>query len=120
MTKWATIKALRFDHAVRDYGATFIRDALARFVVSYRDPSLTPAEVERESLHVTYEFSKLPVFHRVKFVLNDAQDLGIMDSTRDAVHARPARRDRQGRDIPARFDTVLVNEGNGGATGLQG
>ncbi|TFK85635.1 hypothetical protein K466DRAFT_601004 [Polyporus arcularius HHB13444] len=120
MTKWATVKALRFDHAVTHYGATYIRDALARFIVSYRDPSLTPAEIEQESLHIRYDFSRVPVYHRAKFLLGDAQGLGIMESTRDAVHAHPARRDRRNRRVPARFDTVLVNEGTGGAVGLQG
>lgn len=121
MAKWPTMKALRFDAAVNLYGATWIRDALARFIVAYRDPSLTSAEIERASLDVFYGFGTLPVFHKIKFTLEDAQHLGIMDATHDAVHARPARRDKQGRHVPARFDTVLVNDGTGAATnGVQG
>ena len=43
-----------------------------------------------------------------------------MEALHDAVHARPARRDRYGRHVPARFDTVLVNDGTGGPAGVQG
>ena len=85
--------ALRFDAAVALYGATFIRDALARFVVSYGDSSLTPAEIERRSRGIFFRFSAFPVFHKLKFVLEDAQHLGIMEDTRDTAHARPARSD---------------------------
>ena len=120
MTKHATVKMLRFDAAVNDYGATWIRDALARYVVGYRNPSLTPAEVEQESLSISYRFPGLPVFHKIKFILEDAQHLGIMEALHNAAHARPARRDRYGRHVPARFDTVLVNDGTGGPSGVQG
>lgn len=43
-----------------------------------------------------------------------------MEGIHDVAHARPARKDRQGRQVPARFDTVLVNEGRGGPTGVEG
>ena len=119
MAKWPTVKALKVDAAITRYGATWIQDALARFIAAYRDPSLTQAEVERASLNIEYRFA-LQVYHKVKFVLEDAQQFGIMEATRDAVHARPARRDRQGRPVPPRFDTVLVNDGTGGASGVQG
>ncbi len=120
MTKHASVKALRFETAVRDYGATWLRDALARYIVGYRNPSLTPEEIEHEALTVSYRFATLPVYHKLKFVLEDAQQLGIMEAVHDAAHARPARRDRYGRHVPARFDTVLVNDGTGGPSGVQG
>jgi hypothetical protein len=41
-------------------------------------------------------------------------------STADSVHARPERRDTRGRLVPGRFDTVLVNDGNGDITRLKG
>ncbi len=120
MTKHPSVKALHFDAAVNDYGATWIRDALARYIVGYQNPSLTPDEVEQEALTISYRFATLPVFHKLKFVLEDAQQLGIMEATHDAAHARPARRDRHGRHVPARFDTVLINDGTGGPSGVQG
>ncbi|KAI1790839.1 hypothetical protein LXA43DRAFT_890291 [Ganoderma leucocontextum] len=120
LAKWPTVKALTFQAAVRDYGATFFRDALARFIVKYRNSYLLPHQVEREVRNFIFHFSRVPVFHRIKFTLEDAQRLGIMESTHDVVHARPERKDRLGRPVPARFDTVLVNEGTGGAVGVQG
>ena len=57
---------------------------------------------------------------RIKFFLDDAPQLGIMEDVHDVVHARPKRKDSQGRTVPARFDTVLVNEGMGGPTGVHG
>ncbi|RPD58107.1 hypothetical protein L226DRAFT_467289 [Lentinus tigrinus ALCF2SS1-7] len=120
MTKNPSVKALRFDAAINLYGATWIRDALARYIVGYRNPSLTPAEVEREALTITYRFQTLLAYHKIKFVLEDAQQLGIMEATDDAAHARPARYDRQGRPVPGRFDTVLVSDGTGGPSGVQG
>ncbi|KAI0634264.1 hypothetical protein C8Q77DRAFT_1072903 [Trametes polyzona] len=113
ITKWPSIKALSFDDAAHRYGATYLRDALARFVVSYNDPSLTPTEVERKSLSVFLPFNKVQGFHKLKFVLDDAQALGIMEELNDAAHARPPRKDTQGRMVPGRFDTILVNDGTG-------
>ncbi|RPD72984.1 hypothetical protein L226DRAFT_524416 [Lentinus tigrinus ALCF2SS1-7] len=51
---------------------------------------------------------------------NLPKDLGIMEATDDAAHARPAHHDRQGRPVPGRFDTVLVSDGTGGPSGVQG
>ncbi|KAI0350324.1 hypothetical protein OH77DRAFT_1593589, partial [Trametes cingulata] len=120
IAKWPSVKALSFDDAAERYGDAYLRDALARFVVQYRDPTLSAAEVEQESLNVTYHFRKIQAFHKLKFLLEDAQALGIMDDIQDVAHARPARRDKQGRPVPGRFDTVLVNDGTGGQSGVNG
>ena len=120
ITKWPTIKALRFTVAETTYGAKFLRDALARFIVQYRNPTLTPLQVKQGARSVHFRFNHFPAYHRIKFILEDAQRLGIMEGIHDAAHARPARKDRQGRPVPARFDTVLVNDGTGGPTGVEG
>ncbi|OJT04957.1 hypothetical protein TRAPUB_4260, partial [Trametes pubescens] len=120
IAKWPSVKALSFEAAAERYGALYLRDALAHFVVQYRNPDLSTAEVERASLAVGFRFRKMPAFHKLKFTLNDAQDLGIMDSIQDVAHARPERKDKQGRTVPGRFDTVLLNDGTGGASGVKG
>ncbi|KAH9856108.1 hypothetical protein C2E23DRAFT_866199 [Lenzites betulinus] len=120
ITKWPSVKALSFEAAAERYGALYLTDALARFVVQYRNPDLSAAEVEQESLAVSFRFRKIPAFHKLKFTLDDAQDLGIMDSIQDVAHARPERKDKHGRIVPGRFDSVLVNDGTGGASGIQG
>lgn len=120
ITKWPSVKALSLEAAAERYGALYLRDALARFVVQYRNPGLSAAEVEQASLAVSLRFRKIPAFHKLKFALDDAQDLGVMDNTQDVAHARPERKDKQGRTVPGRFDTVLVNDGTGGFSGVQG
>ncbi|KAI0631297.1 hypothetical protein C8Q77DRAFT_1062323 [Trametes polyzona] len=120
ITKWPSIKALSFDDAAQYYGALFLRDALARFIAQYSDPMLNTPEVEAESLNVFLPFNKVQAFHKLKFVLDDAQSLGIMEGFHDAAHARPRRKDSQGRMVPGRFDTILVNTGTGGHSGIQG
>ena len=47
-------------------------------------------------------FRGVPVFHVVKFT--ETNESEIIDS----VHARPEQRDKRGRIVPSRFDTVLV------------
>ncbi|TFK79321.1 hypothetical protein K466DRAFT_505729 [Polyporus arcularius HHB13444] len=120
ITKNPSVKAVTFAKAAQDYGALYLRDALARFIVRYQHPTLTDAEVERALDTVVIRFRHVPVYHRMKFILEDAQELGIMEDTRDAAHARPQRKDKQGRPVPGRFDTVLANEGDGGEIGVHG
>ncbi len=120
MTKNPSVKAVTFDKAAEEYGALYFRDALARFLVRYQHPTLTDAEVERALDTVVIRFRHVPVYHRMKFVLEDAQELGIMEDTRDAAHARPQRKNKHGTPVPGRFDTVLVNEGDGGDLGVHG
>ncbi|KAI0356053.1 hypothetical protein OH77DRAFT_1503949 [Trametes cingulata] len=113
MTRLPSVKAVSFDDAAARYGALYLRDALARFVIQYRDP------LEQRSLGVYLRFRTVPVFHKVRFILEDAQELGIMEDMHDVAHARPERRDRQGRPVPGRFDTVLVREDTPDLTGMQ-
>ncbi|KAI0632643.1 hypothetical protein C8Q77DRAFT_1218165 [Trametes polyzona] len=120
ITKWPSIKALSLIDAAKHYGAVYLRDALARFIVHYCDPMLSTAEVEQASLNVVLPFNKVQAFHKIKFVLDNAQALGIMEDIHDAAFARPSRVDTQGRAVPGRFDTILVNDGTGGWSGVQG
>lgn len=43
-----------------------------------------------------------------------------MEGICNAAYAQPAQKDQQGRQVPAWFDTVLVNEDVGGPTGIEG
>ncbi|KAF8320234.1 hypothetical protein F5887DRAFT_905168, partial [Amanita rubescens] len=102
MAKEPSKYSVPLDSIVNDYGATYLRDALARFIVQTNSPYLTRAQVEQRSLYTFLPFLALPVFHRIKF--RDANNVII-----DAIHVQPARKDKQGRFVPARFDTALVN-----------
>ncbi|KAJ8456588.1 hypothetical protein ONZ51_g12036 [Trametes cubensis] len=121
ITRHPSVKALTFERAVHTYGAGQLHDALARFIVQYNDPHLAPAEVRHRAALVYMRFRSFPAFHRLKFILEDAQALGVMEDTHDTAHARPQRTDLRGRLVPGRFDTVLVNEhGTAGGLGLDG
>ena len=78
--------------------------------MQYNDPRLAPAEVCHRAALVYMRFRSFPAFHRLKFILEDAQALGVMEDTHDTAHARPQRTDLWGRLVPGHFDTVLVNE----------
>ena len=60
-------------------------------------------------------FRTLPVYHKIKYVTESAPDTTI-----DSVHVKPASRNGQGKETAARFDTVLVNDGTGKDTGVDG
>ncbi|KAH9896416.1 hypothetical protein C8Q73DRAFT_664234 [Cubamyces lactineus] len=98
ITKWPSVRALSFDTAAERYAA----------------------EVEHASLSVRFHFRKVAAYHKLKFSLIDAQRLGIMDTTQDVAHARPSRHDKHGRQVPGRFDTVLINDGTDRHSGIQG
>lgn len=109
MTRHPSAKAVSFDDVVSQYGAPFFRDALARFVVSRNDPTLSPAQVELASGSVYFGFRKVPVYHKIKFTIEDVLGLGTSRSiVEDVAHVRPARKGKYGADVAARHDTVLV------------
>ncbi|KAG1845128.1 hypothetical protein DFJ58DRAFT_801574, partial [Suillus subalutaceus] len=118
MTKHPTVKRVQLDRIVQEYGATFFTAALAHHIVGRNHPGLSAAQLEREAAHIILPFDTVATFHRIKF--NTINAHGIQDSsvTVDSVHCQPSQEDKRGYTIPARFDTVLVNEGDGGITGV--
>lgn len=114
MTKHPSAKAVSLDSISEKYHAPFFRDALARYVVQTRNPTLNRAQVEAQSIDIFYNFRTLPVYHKIRY--RDKNNVCTLDS----VHVRPESRTRRGRLIPGRFDTVLVNDGTGDVTGVKG
>ncbi|KAJ7793727.1 hypothetical protein B0H14DRAFT_3889119 [Mycena olivaceomarginata] len=105
MTKHPTLKLVGMSRLVTDYGATLFRDALARYVVHFTNLDLSPLQVEQNSQDLSFAFNSVPVCHRIKFTSQDP----ILRQTL-----------KNGEDLPARFDTALVNGGNGQITGVAG
>ncbi|CDO72060.1 hypothetical protein BN946_scf184962.g3 [Trametes cinnabarina] len=87
ITCFPSVKAVSFDAAVTRYGALYLRDTLPRFVIQYQDPRTSDAEVEQRSLGVYLRFRTMPIFHKICFFLEDAQNLGIMEDVWDTAHA---------------------------------
>jgi hypothetical protein len=108
---------------ISKYGATvtFFKPALARYVARMNDPSLTTvAQVERLAQDIDLPFNTIPVYHNIKFWNTDAHGREETSDLLDSVHVKPSRSDNRGKGVPARFDTVLVNDGDGGHAGVSG
>jgi hypothetical protein len=122
MTRHPSAKAVRFTTLMNDYGASFFPDALARYLVSLAHPTLSQRQIEQCALHFALPFQKVPVFHRIKFTSVDmyATQQRQVPTVVDSIHVQPATKNKQGKDVPARFDIALINDGTGGHTGLKG
>ncbi|KAJ6528339.1 hypothetical protein DFH09DRAFT_1327742 [Mycena vulgaris] len=122
MTKHPTLKAVKISALIADYGARSFRDALARFIVQFNNPSLTRAQIETQSGSVALHFNRVPVYHRIKFITEDPYTAGGPEnSVVDSIHVQPEKAARSGEELPGRFDTALVNDdGSGGLTGVGG
>lgn len=120
MTKLPTVRAVPFDELAEDYGAYDIRNALAKFVAKSNKPALSGARLELAASRVVLFFNKLPVFHKVRFSNPNPQEWLECEDVQDVAHAKPAWVNPQHRHVPARFDTVLVNCGNGELFGVSG
>lgn len=109
ITRHPSVCAVRLAQLPSKYGATYFRDALARFVVSVNHPDLSPAEVEKESASIFFPFNTVSAFHKIKFWVQDPHGLSLPGSEiRDVIHVTPARKNKHGAVIPGRFDTALV------------
>ncbi|KAJ7707002.1 hypothetical protein B0H14DRAFT_3099614 [Mycena olivaceomarginata] len=121
MTKFPTQKAVRINHLISDYGAVSFRDALARFVVQFNDPTLSRAQIETRAASVVLHFGRVPVFHRIKYTTEDPYKAGgPEDAVVDSIHVQPQKMIRNGTVLPGRFDTAMINDGCGKLTGVTG
>ncbi|KAF6756066.1 hypothetical protein DFP72DRAFT_1008140 [Ephemerocybe angulata] len=99
-----------FVQAIEAYGASDFENALKRFIVSYRDPTLSKRQIETQANNITLPFSHISTFHRIKFVSSDPHSLTPdAEVVVDSIHCDPAMLDRHGHEIPGRFDTALVH-----------
>ena len=64
--------------------------------------------------------SSLAVYHRAKIWLGDSQHPQLSSNEFDSIHVEPDHQDKRGRTIPGRFDTVLINDGDGQYIGMNG
>lgn len=114
VAKWPSASA-SFDAISEDYGATFFRAALTRYIVQTTQPTLTTRnQVEIAASNINLAFNKVPIFHKIKFL----DPLAL--TTVDSIHAKPARTSKYGGTIPSRFDTAVINIGGGEQIGVAG
>ena len=122
MTCHPSVKGVPFANLADHYGVLFFRDTLKRFIVEHTSPvPLTRPQVERASATIYFPFSRVPVWHRVKFTISNPYEVTKhIDPILDVAHARPAWEGKYGAQVPGQFDTVLVNDGSGGVAGIAG
>ncbi|KAG2078736.1 hypothetical protein BDR04DRAFT_1124421 [Suillus decipiens] len=119
LAKHPSVKQVTFASLADQYGATHFQAAIARFVVHIMQPDLTARQAEDAAYHVILPFQSVAVFYKVQYSTVD--DAGMLNPvTIDAIHVRPAQHDHYNRRVPARFNTALVNLGNGRKLGVEG
>ncbi|KAJ6462107.1 hypothetical protein C8R45DRAFT_841724 [Mycena sanguinolenta] len=121
MTKHLTLKAVRIDVLVANYGATLFRDTLTRFIVQFNSPAFSRAQIETHTASVALHFNRVPVHHRIKYIMEDPYTAGgPQDSFVDSIHVQPRKSLRSGKELSGRFDTSPVNDGSCELTGVAG
>ncbi|KAG2120459.1 uncharacterized protein F5147DRAFT_741494 [Suillus discolor] len=120
MTKHLTAKHVSLDRIICGYGAIFFMEALACYVIRTNQPTLSAVQLKQEAAHIVLPFQTVATFHRVKFYTINTSGYHDPTATIDSVHCQPPRKDNKGHIIPGHFDTVLVNEGDGGTMGANG
>jgi hypothetical protein len=125
MTQHPT-RSATLDQISKDYGARNFHTALSTFLSQHVDPRdrISPQTFESASSRPTFGFQRIPVFHKIKLWAPDPQGRSEVEDTCDVVHARCHTTTRAKRQLPARFDTVLVNvsaeDGPGNRCGING
>ncbi|KAF8810235.1 hypothetical protein BYT27DRAFT_7253823 [Phlegmacium glaucopus] len=109
MAKHPTHQGVPIEVIHTKYGAMQFILALSRFVAQYQHPEYSKAQVEATSTSIHIPFSKISVFHRLKFISYDVYSLNPLDEiVVDSVHTDPVHFDKYDNVVPGRFDTVVV------------
>ncbi|KAF9528325.1 hypothetical protein CPB83DRAFT_735438, partial [Crepidotus variabilis] len=118
LAKHPTVYAEWVDNIINTYGATHFKNSLARYVLLKKYPGINSNRLEQLLWGVRLPFTRLPVWHRIKYLRHD-QFMGT-STTADSIHVQPARRNTRDQIIPGRFDTAWINEGDGADVGVAG
>ena len=108
MTKFPTVYSVDFDTLANNYGAYDIHNALALYVAREKDPSISGARLARAAANIILPFYHLRLFHKIRFYNRPLERWLDSEDFMDVAHARPQYKDKQGRVVAGRFDTVLV------------
>ncbi|KAG1778870.1 hypothetical protein EV702DRAFT_1092734 [Suillus placidus] len=123
LTKHPSVKAVPNQKLITDYGTTYFRQALARYIAQQQNPNeaITRQRLENLAAGIHLPFHAVPVYHKIKWLSTDARGHGDPLVTVDSIHARPHRNALRENDVvPARFDTALINDGTGSFVGVKG
>ena len=119
MAKHPTCQGVPIEDICTKYGATHFIPALSCFVAQYQHLEYSKAQVEATSDSIHIPFSKISVFHCLKFVSYDVYSLNPLDEiVVDSIHTNPVHFDKYRHVVPGRFDTVIVRvkDSDGGSS----
>ncbi|KAI0076043.1 hypothetical protein K474DRAFT_1598667, partial [Panus rudis PR-1116 ss-1] len=120
MTKRPSLLAVPITQLEQEYHAADFRGALCRFIVQHNNPTASNLAILQEARDFVLPFTRLPVYHRARFWRADFPHYQNSLDSYDVIHVRPKRKNYRGDILPPRFDTVLVNIGNGEIVGTNG
>ena len=120
MTRKPSQANVSFHTLQREYGATYIVDALARYIAQHRYPNASEKEVERIATGIAIPFSKVDVYHKAKFWLGHSEHHPLSSNEYNTLHVVLRRASASGEMLPEQFDTALINEGLATTVGVSG
>jgi hypothetical protein len=101
LSKRPSVRRVALHNLVTNYGATYFREALARFITLTRYPDLSAMQLENLIWGVEMPAQNFWVWHHIKFVSTDPFTLST--STTDTIHAN---------SVAKRFDCALIRVNN--------
>ena len=119
IAKHPSLAAVPLERLQDLYGASFFKVALRRFISYANNRNQTRQQLENSLWRIRLPFTRLPVWHVIKFARPDASP-GTHSMVSDSIHVQPARHDKHQQLIPGRFDTALINDGTGAENGIKG
>ncbi|KAI0313724.1 hypothetical protein OF83DRAFT_1086147 [Amylostereum chailletii] len=106
----SNVKLLSFQLAKANYGTSQLEALFKEYIVRELHPTLTPHHQAQISAVYPLPVRFVAAFHKLKFWNPNALGRDNVPQTVDCIHARPAYRDMQGRQVPAHFDTTLIHD----------
>ena len=109
MTKHPTHRGVPIEVVSTKYGATQLIPTLSWFITQYQHPEYSKAQVEIASNAIHIPFSKVSVFHHLKFVSYDVYSLNPLDEiVVDSIHIDLVHFNKYKNVVPGRFDTAVI------------
>ena len=100
MAKYPTNRGVPIEVLCTKYGAMQFIPALSCFVAQYQHPEYSKAQVKDTSTSIHIPFSKISVFHRLKFVSYDVHSLNLLDKiVVSSIHMDPVHFDKYGNVV---------------------
>ena len=120
ITKTPSVSLVSFKKLVSSYGAVDFRQALTVFIASYKHPTFNRNQLQKAAFNIFLPFQKVPIFHKIKLWNDDPQDLINGKKTLDVIHCHPRAESKRGAELPARFDTALIDVSADPGSGVTG